>query len=209
MGKAYSTAWFVGVFIPLIVMIGLYSRVIYALWFKGNDGNQLTQQQKVSLILLREFTYASQRKSPLPPTKISSLRKTKIPWPVNKKLYLAIIRGKFFLSELVSHCSPSCVKPRQKIMYCFRIGTSPGGEQKIPSHLYETGSWYLILFQNGRQVSTSCLCGSPHSWFFSYLNTQLTARSSVYLTIKIKVALLIRFYITISIGFGSSKYMPS
>ena len=50
MGQAYSVAWFVGVFIPLIVMIGLYSRVVYALWFKGNDGNQLTQQQKVSLV---------------------------------------------------------------------------------------------------------------------------------------------------------------
>jgi len=75
MGKAYSTAWFVGVFIPLIVMIGLYSRVVYALWFKGNDGNQLTQQQKVSMILLGEFTHASQRKSPSPPnTEISSLR---------------------------------------------------------------------------------------------------------------------------------------
>ncbi|XP_020626597.1 pyroglutamylated RFamide peptide receptor-like, partial [Orbicella faveolata] len=46
MGKAYSVAWFVGVFIPLIVMIGLYSRVVYALWFKGSNGSQLTQQQK-------------------------------------------------------------------------------------------------------------------------------------------------------------------
>jgi len=50
MGKAYSVAWFVGVFIPLIVMIGLYFRVVYALWFKGSNGSQLTQQQKVSLI---------------------------------------------------------------------------------------------------------------------------------------------------------------
>ena len=31
-------------------MIGLYSRVVYALGFKENDGNQLTQQQKVSLV---------------------------------------------------------------------------------------------------------------------------------------------------------------
>ena len=50
MGKTYSVAWFVGVVIPLVVMIGLYSRVVYALWFTGNDGSQLTQQQKVSLI---------------------------------------------------------------------------------------------------------------------------------------------------------------
>ena len=57
MGKAYSVAWFVGVFVPLIVMIGLYSRVVFALWFKGNDGNQLSQQQKVSLILSGEFNY--------------------------------------------------------------------------------------------------------------------------------------------------------
>lgn len=31
-------------------MIGLDSRVVYALGFKENDGNQLTQQQKVSLV---------------------------------------------------------------------------------------------------------------------------------------------------------------
>ena len=50
MGKAYNVAWLMGVFIPLVVMIVLYSRVVYALWFKGNDGSQLTQQQKVSLV---------------------------------------------------------------------------------------------------------------------------------------------------------------
>ena len=50
MGMAYSVAWFVGVVIPLVVMIVLYSRVVYALWFKGNDGKQLTQQKKVSLV---------------------------------------------------------------------------------------------------------------------------------------------------------------
>ncbi len=50
MGKAYSGAWSVGVFLPLILIIGLYSRVVYALWFKRNDnGGQVTQQQKVSV----------------------------------------------------------------------------------------------------------------------------------------------------------------
>ncbi|XP_078349129.1 pyroglutamylated RF-amide peptide receptor-like [Oculina patagonica] len=46
MGKTYSTTWFVGVFLPLILMIGLYSRLVYALWFKRNDAGQVTQQQQ-------------------------------------------------------------------------------------------------------------------------------------------------------------------
>ncbi|KAL9957231.1 hypothetical protein ACROYT_G038842 [Oculina patagonica] len=46
MGKAYMVTWLVGTFLPLILMIGLYSRVVCALWFKRNDNGQVTQQQK-------------------------------------------------------------------------------------------------------------------------------------------------------------------
>jgi len=51
MGAAYDTTWLVLLaLIPLIVMTGLYSRVIYTLWFKRNDDNQLAFQQKVGII---------------------------------------------------------------------------------------------------------------------------------------------------------------
>ncbi len=49
MGKAYSVAWLVVVYFSLLLMVGLYSRTVYTLWFKRNDDNQLTNQQKVSL----------------------------------------------------------------------------------------------------------------------------------------------------------------
>ena len=49
-GGAYDTAWLVLLaIIPLIVMAGLYSRVVYALWFKRNDDNELAFQQKVGI----------------------------------------------------------------------------------------------------------------------------------------------------------------
>ncbi len=48
MGGAYDTAWLVLLaIIPLIVMTGLYSRVVYMLWFKRNDGHELAFPQKV------------------------------------------------------------------------------------------------------------------------------------------------------------------
>lgn len=51
MGAAYDTAWLVLLaLIPLIVMTGLYSRVIYTLWFKRNDDNEPAFQQKVGII---------------------------------------------------------------------------------------------------------------------------------------------------------------
>ena len=34
----------------LEVMTGLYSRVVYTLWFKGSEDNQLTIQQQVQVI---------------------------------------------------------------------------------------------------------------------------------------------------------------
>ena len=48
MGAAYETTWLVLLaIIPLIVMTALYSRVMYTLWFKRNDGNGLEFQRKV------------------------------------------------------------------------------------------------------------------------------------------------------------------
>lgn len=49
MGKAYGVTWFVVVFLPLVLMIGLYSRVVYALWFKHDD-SQLDHQQMVRVL---------------------------------------------------------------------------------------------------------------------------------------------------------------
>ena len=50
MGVANETTWLVLLaIIPLIVMTGLYSRVVYTLWFKRNDGKESTFRQKVRL----------------------------------------------------------------------------------------------------------------------------------------------------------------
>ena len=49
MGKTYS--WTLLVFqtlIPLPLMIAMYSRVVYTLWFKRNDHSQVKNQQMVS-----------------------------------------------------------------------------------------------------------------------------------------------------------------
>ncbi|KAL9978218.1 hypothetical protein ACROYT_G015713 [Oculina patagonica] len=46
MGKAYSLIWLSFTLLTLALMAGLYSRVVYALWFKGDDDNQLTHQQR-------------------------------------------------------------------------------------------------------------------------------------------------------------------
>lgn len=47
MGAANETTWLVGLaFIPLMVMTGLYSRVVHMLWFKRND-NELANCQRV------------------------------------------------------------------------------------------------------------------------------------------------------------------
>ena len=47
--EAYSGAWLVLIVLTFAMMVGLYSRVVYTLWFKRNDDNQLTHQQKVSV----------------------------------------------------------------------------------------------------------------------------------------------------------------
>ncbi|XP_015760047.1 PREDICTED: pyroglutamylated RFamide peptide receptor-like [Acropora digitifera] len=44
--KVMTSAVNVVVFGPLLVMVALYSRVVYTLWFKSNDGNQISNQQK-------------------------------------------------------------------------------------------------------------------------------------------------------------------
>ena len=48
--KAYSLYWLAFVFISSTLMAGLYSRVVYILWFKRNDDNELTYQQQVMVI---------------------------------------------------------------------------------------------------------------------------------------------------------------
>ena len=40
--------WFVFAVLSMALMAGLYTRVVYHLWFKRNDDNQLTYQQRVS-----------------------------------------------------------------------------------------------------------------------------------------------------------------
>ena len=48
MRPVYDTTWLVLLaIIPLIVMTGLYSRVVYSLWFKRNDGQKLDFGRKV------------------------------------------------------------------------------------------------------------------------------------------------------------------
>ena len=50
MGAANETTWLVLLaIVPLIVMAGLYSKVVYTLWFKRNDGQELAFRQKVRL----------------------------------------------------------------------------------------------------------------------------------------------------------------
>ena len=47
MPKAYSLIWLALVIISISIMVGLYSRVVYTLWFKRDNNRQLTCQQKV------------------------------------------------------------------------------------------------------------------------------------------------------------------
>ena len=58
-GRAYTTTWNVVFFLPLALMIVLYTRVVRALWFDGNDDNQLTHQQKVSVTYVWSIKYSS------------------------------------------------------------------------------------------------------------------------------------------------------
>ncbi|XP_078345970.1 QRFP-like peptide receptor [Oculina patagonica] len=46
MGKAYNLTWSALAFFPLVLMLALYSRVVYTLWIKRNDDCTLSEQQK-------------------------------------------------------------------------------------------------------------------------------------------------------------------
>ncbi|XP_078349122.1 pyroglutamylated RF-amide peptide receptor-like [Oculina patagonica] len=57
MGKAHSWALLVlQTALPLSLMAVLYSRVVYTLWFKGNDENQLTSRQRGVIRVRRRVT---------------------------------------------------------------------------------------------------------------------------------------------------------
>ncbi|KAL9957221.1 hypothetical protein ACROYT_G038832 [Oculina patagonica] len=53
MEKAYGVTWFLVVALPLSLMVGLYSRIVYALWFKRNEDNQLNHQ-KTGVVKVRK-----------------------------------------------------------------------------------------------------------------------------------------------------------
>ena len=48
--KVMTAAVNVVIFGPLLVMVALYSRMVYTLWFKSNDGNQISNQQRVNVL---------------------------------------------------------------------------------------------------------------------------------------------------------------
>ena len=56
MAMVYSLAWLLLIVLSLIMMVGLYSRVVYTLWFKHDDDNQLTSQQRVSVPYKHDLT---------------------------------------------------------------------------------------------------------------------------------------------------------
>ncbi len=49
LGKAYALMCSVVVILALALMVGFYSRVVYTLWVKRDDDNQLDNQQRVSV----------------------------------------------------------------------------------------------------------------------------------------------------------------
>ena len=48
-GKAFSMMWLLvyGV-LPLLIMVSLYSSVVYSLWFRRQTANELSGQKKVN-----------------------------------------------------------------------------------------------------------------------------------------------------------------
>ena len=67
MPKAYTLTWLALIIISVSVMVGLYSRVVYTLWFKRDNNHQLAYQQKVrvtcSCIIFLSNCSLSSRKS--------------------------------------------------------------------------------------------------------------------------------------------------
>lgn len=56
-GAAYDSVWLVLLaIIPLTVMTGLYSKVVYMLWFKRNEENEVAHQQKGVLKVRKRVT---------------------------------------------------------------------------------------------------------------------------------------------------------
>ena len=47
--KPYFVYWTATVVVAMVLMAGLYSRIVYTLWFKLDPENQLTFQQRVSI----------------------------------------------------------------------------------------------------------------------------------------------------------------
>ena len=47
MSQAYTSTWRVYLGLSFTLLVVFYSRVVYCLWFKRNDDNVLTEQQKV------------------------------------------------------------------------------------------------------------------------------------------------------------------
>ncbi|XP_078352672.1 pyroglutamylated RF-amide peptide receptor-like [Oculina patagonica] len=56
MPKAYDWMWFVLVALSTVLMVSLYSRVVYTLWFKRNEDNELTYQQRGVLRVRKRVT---------------------------------------------------------------------------------------------------------------------------------------------------------
>ena len=62
MGAANETTWLVLLAcIPLTIMTGLYSRVVYTLWFKRNDDHELAYRQKVGANYLVHVLLSSEQ----------------------------------------------------------------------------------------------------------------------------------------------------
>ena len=53
--KAFIMILTIVVGVSLVLMIALYSRVVYTLWFQRKDEHKLNTQQKVGLIVPREL----------------------------------------------------------------------------------------------------------------------------------------------------------
>ena len=49
MEKTFFLSWSAIVFVAMAMMAGLYSRIVYTLWFKRDHDNQHTFQQRVSI----------------------------------------------------------------------------------------------------------------------------------------------------------------
>ena len=53
--KAYDLVWSAMVGLAVVLMAGLYSRIVYTLWFKRDPDNEITFQQRVSI--KKQFHY--------------------------------------------------------------------------------------------------------------------------------------------------------